>query len=394
MTNISPALIKGLITQNGTLSVSKAITDAVGSCTVSKASAIRQARDQLKTIYDSFENKDEPAVIDYSGDVTIDAYSVYYLPRNSLVPKIAIMCCAYSTVFQNLPNRLRILDLGSGTGGVVLGLLDLFHNNALSATNLDIVALDVSQEALSRQVKLVNHMGLHNSSLQCFQVDLSDPNAYIEKLLVGAPYDMVFAANILIELEEEAIDNLLKHTVPLLSDNGVIIVVESQSNYAMKQKARIAKNAKGLGLYIYYPCPPDLPCSRQGCWKWRSDAFQCPSIIVDNETLETTKIQKAHWMILCKRSCSIYDILHDKNPQLVWGVAAYGKVETEDGKQKYDYEFCTESGWYRWPIMHEKRGFLWIIESEPFKRGSIVGIKKDSKEIKEGWDIIEGFASY
>jgi len=99
-------------------------------------------------------------------------------------------------------------------------------------------------------------------------------------------------------------------------------------------------------------------------------------------------------MILCKRSCSIYDILHDKNPQLVWGVAAHGKVEIEDGKLKYDYEFCTESGWDRWPITQEKKGFLWIIESEPFKRGSIVGITKDSKEIKEGWDIIEGFASY
>lgn len=129
----------------------------------------------MKATYDSFEKKEEPTVLDYSGDVTIDAYSAYYLPRNSLVPKVAITCCAHSTAFQNLPSRLRILDLGSGTGSVVLGLLDLFRNKARSATRLAIVALDVSLEALRRQRQLVNHVGLHGSSLQCHLSEVGKP---------------------------------------------------------------------------------------------------------------------------------------------------------------------------------------------------------------------------
>ncbi|MCJ7631266.1 methyltransferase domain-containing protein [Candidatus Bathyarchaeota archaeon] len=394
MTNISPTLIRGLITQNGTLSVPQAIADAIGSCTTSEARSIREEGEQLKAKYNSFEDKEKPAVLDYSSDVTIDAYSVYYLPRNSLVPKVAIMCCSYSAAFQSLPSRLRILDLGSGTGGVGLGLLDLFHNKALLATCLDIVALDVSQEALRRQSQLVNHMGLHGSSLQCHRADLSDPKDYISKLPVGAPYDMVFAANILIELGEPTIDALLQHVVPLLSESGIVVVVESQSNYTKKQKARIAKDVKNLGLHIYYPCPPNLTCSRYSCWKWRNDEFECPSIMVHGEALETTKIQKAHWMILSKRSCSIYDILHSKNPQLVWGVAASGKVQIEEDKVKYDYEFCTENGWFPGTIEQEKNKLLWPTEDEPFKRGTIVGITWDDKEIKEGWDIVSGFVSY
>lgn len=189
-------------------------------------------------------------------------------------------------------------------------------------------------------------------------------------------------------------DALLGHVVPLLSKSGIVIIVESQSNYAKKQKARIAKNAKDLGLHIYYPCPPDLTCPRPDCWKWRIDEFECPDIMVDGEAVETTKIQKAHWMILCKRPCSIYDTFHGKNPQLIWGVAASGRVQTEDDKVKYDYEFCTESGWRRGTITQEKKGLLWLMQDEPFKRGSIVGISKDFKEIKEGWDIVAGFVSY
>lgn len=393
MTKITPELIKSIIIQNGTLFVPNSITDAIGSCVISGANAIQKEGDRLKTAYDSFEGKTTPAVVNYSGDVTIDAYSVYYLPRNTLVPKVAILCCAYNAAFQNLPNRLSVLDLGSGTGGVVLGLLDLFHNKALSGTHLDIVALDASLEALNKQGELVECVGPHESSHQCYHVDLSDP-AYQSILSIGAPYDMVFAANVFAELSEEATDALLKSVATLLSENGIIVSVESQSNYAMRQRTCIAKNAQNLGLHIYYPCPPSLTCPRSSCWKWRTDEFKCPDIMVDGESIETTKVQKAHWMILCKKSCSIYDIFHDKNPDLIWGVAAPGKVKTEDDKVEYDYEFCTESGWRRETITQEARKRLWSMQEELFNRGTIVGITDTFDEIKEGWDIVSGFVSY
>jgi len=394
MTKITPDLIKRIITQNGSLFVPESITDAIGSCLVSSDDAIREEGDKLKETYDKFATKLEPIVVDYSGDVTIDAYSVYYLPRNMLVPKVAILCCAYDAAFQNLPNRLSVLDLGSGTGAVVLGLLDLFHNKALLGIHLDIVALDSSLESLNRQSKLVEHLGIHDSSHKWQQVDLSDPVSYQSKLPMGAPYDMVFAANIFTELKEQPTDELIKCVAPLLSENGIIVSVESQSNYAMRQRARIVKTAKNLGLHMYYPCPPELSCPKRDCWMWRTDEFDCPCIMVNGQAIDTTKVHRAHWTIVCKKPCTIYDALHNKNPDLIWGIAAPYKPKFEGDKVKHGYEFCTERGRLTGTITQDQQKWMWLMRDELFDRGSVIGITADLKEIQEGWDIVSGFVSY
>lgn len=394
MTKINPALIEGIITQNGSLFVPKSSMDAIESCLVSSADAIQEAGDKLKETYDKFETKREPIVVDYSDDVTIDAYSVYYLPRNTLVPKIAILCCAYDAAFQNLPNQLSVLDLGSGTGAVVMGLLDLFHNKALLGTHLDIVALDSSLESLNRQRKLVEHMSLQDFSHKWWQVDLSDPVSYQSELSMGAPYDMVFAANIFTELKEQPTDVLIQCVAPLLSENGIIVSVESQSNYAMRQRARIVKTLKNLGLHVYYPCPPELSCPKRDCWMWRTDEFDCSCIMVNGQAIDTTKVHRAHWTIVCKKPCTIYDAFHNKNPDLIWGIAAPYRPKIEGDKVKHGYEFCTEKGRYTGTITQDQKKWMWLMRDELFHRGSVIGITADFKEIHEGWDIVSGFISY
>lgn len=394
MTKITPELIKSIITQNGTLFVPESITDAIGSCVISDSDAIQGEYDNLTEKYRRFAEKLEPLAVDYSRSTTIDTYSVYYLPRNTLVPKVAVLCCAYHPSLQKLPDRLSVLDLGSGTGGVVLGLLDLFRNKLLSRTHLDIVALDSSSEALKRQIQLVEGIGLHGSSLQCYQVDLSDSKAYKSELSIGAPYDMVFAANIFAEMDAQVADAILKHVVPLISETSIVVNVESQSNPAMKQRPYIVKAAKRLGLYVYYPCPPELLCPKAECWNWRTDEFDCPNIMVNEEAIETIKVHKAHWTILCKKPCTIYEMFHDKNADLIWGVAAPYKPKFEGDKVEHGYEFCTEKGRYTGKITQDKGKWLWLMQDELFKRGSIIGITDTLDEIKEGWDIVSGFVSY
>lgn len=395
MTNITPGLVKKLITDaSGKLFVPETITNAIGSCVFSDVDVVEQKGDWLKTLYDSYQTKMEPMSVDYSGDGTMDAYSVYYLPRNTLVPKVAILCCAYHPAFQQLPNILRVLDLGSGTGGVILGLLDLFQNKALSGTRLHIIAVDSSLQALTRQRLLVEKIGLNSSSLEQHQVDLSDSRSYQSKLLVGAPYDMVFAANILTELEPDKGDALFEHIASLLSDNGVIISVEAQRNYVMRQRVRMAKNAQQVSLHIYYPCPPNVVCSQSRCWMWRKDEFECPHIMVKGNPVESTNIQIAHWMILCTKACSIYDVLCNHNPELIWAVAAPYRPKFEGDKVKHGYEFCTEKGRYTGTITQDQEKWMWLMRDELFDRGSVIGITADLKEIPEGWDIVSGFVSY
>lgn len=395
MTNITPSIVKKLIADaSGKLFVPETITNAIGSCVFSDVDVVEQQGDWLKTLYDSYQTKIEPISVDYSGDGTVDAYSVYYLPRNTLVPKVAILCCAYHPALQQLPNILRVLDLGSGTGGVILGLLDLFQNKALSGTRLHIVAADSSLQALTRQRLLVENLGLNNSSLEQHQVDLSDSRSCQSKLLVGAPYDMIFAANLLTELEPDKGDALFEHIASLLSDNGVIISVEAQRNYIMRQRVRMAKQAQQTGLHIYYPCPPNAVCSQSRCWMWRKDEFECPHIMVKGNPVESTNIQIAHWMILCTKACSIYDVLCNHNPELIWAVAAPYKPRVEGDKVKHTYEFCTEGGQRTGIVAQDKNEWAFSFAEELFKRGSIIGFTKDFKGIEEGWDIVSGFVSY
>jgi len=390
MVRITPDLIKGLITRNGNLYVPEYICDAIGSCVVSDPVVVQKEGERLKALYESYQTKLEPIKTSYLEDATIDAYSIYYLPRNTLVPKLALLVCAYHRTFQALPNKLRVLDLGSGTGGVILGLLDLFQNEPLSKISLDITAVDSSPGSLQRQRQLVNCVA-PDSSVRCIEADLTSPKDYRPKLSTGTPYDMVFAANILTELEEPVIFILLQDVAGLLSENGLLISVESARDYTGQQFSRINKNAVGLGLNIYYPCPPQFSCQKPKCWMWREDEFECPDISVSNESVATTTVQKAYWLILCKQSCSVFDMLLERNPTYTWGIKAHiGKERTTEDKVEQEYEVCTPEGLRKLVHKRGKDQLFVLLESEPHKRGSFIGWTADFSVV-ETWDPISGF---
>jgi SAM-dependent methyltransferase len=384
MIKITPGLIRPLITKDNELFIPESITRAISSSVVSSPNIIQEEGERLKKLYKEHETKNEPMKIDYLGDITIDAYSVYYLPRNSLIPKVSILCCAYSEVLCNLPNKLRVLDLGSGTGGVVLGLLDLFNNTALTSTRLIITSLDVSQDALVRQNQLAKNINLKNSSLECYQGNLSRPETYRDKITANAPFDMVYAANLFSELRPHDIDSLLKEVIPLLSETGIFINVEPHGEYIKNQRPRIAKMALTLGLHIYYPCPVHIPCPKTQCWMWREDNFECPDILSGGEILQTTKVQKAHWTIFSRQPCSIHDYLRTKNPKLTWSVKAPKyRHRFEKTKIIQRIELCGHHD------IDYERDFssMIILSPEPYKRGSFIGYSDDFSEI-EFWDII------
>jgi hypothetical protein len=198
---------------------------------------------------------------------------------------------------------------------------------------------------------------------------------------------------VLTELDEQAIDVLIEYVVSLLADDGILISVEAHRNYVMRQRARVAKKAASLGLNIYHPCPPGLTCPKDDCWMWSEDQFRCHDIIVRGNLLKPTRIQKANWMILCKKPCSIYHIFNEKNPQLVWGVAAPGtKSPTcKENKARQSYEFCAETGLVQGVITSGIGRYRSLPQEELFKRGEIVGLTGDCKRITIEWDIVPGF---
>jgi hypothetical protein len=268
--------------------------------------------------------------------------------------------------------------------------LDLFENEKFQNIHLDLLSVDHHDETLTRQKKLVERMDFPRASHKYRKVDLAYLSSYEQILAENAPYNMIFAGNVLAELGNTAVNTLIGNITPLLAPRGLMISVESQSNAAKSQRVLIRRKAEESGLYTFYPCPPKLSCAGPDCWKWRTDEFECEDIIIGDIHVDTVKKQTAHWTIYSKDSNSIYDVLHKTDPNLEWGVAAPVKTETEDnGRIKYHYEFCTESGKKTGTYTLDLSQALWL-QKEPVRRGSIVGIDK-AGNIVNGWDIVSGF---
>ena len=70
--------------------------------------------------YQQYRTSNVPAVIDYKGSLTLDAYTAFYFSRNFCIPFIGLRDLVYHRLFQNIPSEIKVLDIGSGTGAVVL----------------------------------------------------------------------------------------------------------------------------------------------------------------------------------------------------------------------------------------------------------------------------------
>ncbi len=387
MTKINPDLVRNIITVDNELTVPKVITGIIANNLKTEAGEIIAEGEKLKKEYDSYQRLNVPAVISYVGESRIDAYTVYYLPRNTLIPKIAILYCSYHEAFQNIPDKIRVLDIGSGTGGVIIGLLDMFNNEELQGTQLDILAVDDSAEGLIRQKELVRDIGLNNSTHRTIRVDVHDLQAYENIITQNAPYDIIFIANVFAELSVDAIDNILRIASNTLSEQGIIVNVEPHSTYIMNQKVRIAKMVGQLELNIYLPCPPEYECTQPDCWIWRNDGFECSTIDVGGNVLLPTDVQKAFWTILSKQPYSIHEALNRINPSLSWGVigSRYKKRVTEEEVQQ-DYQVCRCDGHKFITDKKRKKGKLPSLY-EPYKRGAFIGYTDDYSTV-EFWDIL------
>lgn len=401
MASIDPNEIRRLIAPNGTLFIPNSITSAIEKCIVSGIEDIEEKRENLKDTYKYYTaiEKWKPISCGYESTATLDAYSAYYVPRYTLVPKIAMLYLAHCPAFQELPDRLRVLDLGSGTGAVVLGLLDLFKETALHNVALHIRAVDRSERALAWQEKL--HDGWNKSQKltpnqwDLISADLSDPRDYKRKLSNGGLYDLVFCSSLLTELGESAIVALLQHAATLLSDNGVIVIAEAQRDYIKKQMVRIAKTSSELELHIYYPCPAGRGCHKplgEGCWMWSDDEIQPANIAVGDSYMAVSKELVASWMILYKKPHSIYDALRaqDRNQGLTWGVTGHDPRQdsSNNGTKSECYEICTSGGKERRYCRVPRNRRLWI-PGDLIKRGSLIGYTDGCPEFNM-WDVIGG----
>ena len=349
--------IENRIFKDHILILPDSVRDGIGRCLASSTSEIENAKTYLSNSY--MKDFWSPPDVRYESDATIDAYTIDYLPRNFFIPRIAFRDLALCRKAVRFNEIIRILDIGSGTGAVSLGTFELFSSKPLSDLSIYFFALDSSVSALKRQVSILKESGLlfKRNTFMYKPVDLSDVSKVQRILSSRDPWDIIFSANFMSELDSKTQRKLVPILAENLSKNGSIIIAEPAQNRGRKVPSDISKLAQEVGLTVYYPCAEDTECLKPQCWNWREYQIGYIKHLLRNGRciLFSDKSLLISMLILNKNEATIFDPFRAKHPDLKWGIIAPVKKFGE-------YELCS---------------LRFIVE--PYKyysRGSIIGCKE------------------
>ena len=375
MSTLSSQIIENACMFNGQFTVPENIKIAIEQCIVTDDQGlIIEEYHRLLEEYKRYRQLMIPAKIDYHGDLTIDAYTTFYLPRNIVIPWIVMRDISLHSRFRILPEKLNILDLGSGTGAIVLGLLHIFHSKAFSTTQINIVSVDYFPEALKRQRELVKAAGFPLSGIHCIEADLNNFDDYIDNIGEHGPYDFVFMGNCVTEIKKEAAKNIVTQIPEFLTDNGVVIIAEAQRSYIKSMIGILARLSNSVGLSVFYPCPK-YTCGSDGwCWVWRTHDYDFPDMRIAGQPLEEYPREDLvlSWLILTKKKISLYRYFRKNNPHLFFGPIAQEKSwDNERGRRIENYGICTGED-----VRTFKKDYQVSLD---YSRGSIVGLAEEGK---------------
>lgn len=349
--------ISKIIFRNGVLFIPRCIDHAIEQTVENDADDVNTAGEELMETYGPLY---APIKFDYDRSAVIDAYSVFYTRRNVIIPRIALRDIVLNSKLQNFPPRIRVLDLGSGTGAIVLGLIELFQHTPLNGVSVEIDAVDISSKILTRLKRLLQAARLMPRSIVTINQDITDTVSLTRKLVNRGKYDFIFAANLFGELTNQEAVKILKCIVPLLSDKGMIFIINPPKDPFIKMMPELIEKATQANLTVYYPCPPNKSHSCDECWFWREYEYDKGILKVKGRLMSGGYREQliASWLIFSKKPYTIYDDFITQYPNLDWGpFSIFGSDSTT-----CDSEVCISSG-----IRNRLR------VGKSIKRGSIIG---------------------
>ena len=273
------------------------------------------------------------------------AYLSYYLPSN--VPKIHLALKELSLQPESMlaKERLRILDVGSGPGSAMLGVLEFFARRE-NPSFLEFTAVDHVAENLKDLAALyASYQGRCGLDASLHTVKTS-----IEKVepLLNGHYDLIILSNVLNELfhhdedrTAKRIDILHQFLRRFLSHDGSLIIIEPALHDTSREMLLVRDGLVAQGFHVYSPCLMNENCPalvNPKDWCHEDVPWEPPAVIQDIDELAGLRKDslKFSYMVVRKDGLSLAD---------VYGADAFRVVsEPLVSKGKIEFYLCGKGG--------------------------------------------------
>jgi len=299
---------QNLVTRNGNAYIAE------------KAALVSQISEGLTKSRNSF------LASEYLKDKKIrEAYLLYYMTTNMLKVIQPLRELALFDFFER--ESLKVLDLGTGTGAAVWGLLS-YLREVRKSTLLDITLSDSLDKNLGEAqnfskflispISHLGHIGLIRPILSFQKFDLQKLNEISSKIKKGAPYQLITMMNVLNELDEGNDRALLEMLTSLLDEHGAIIMIEPATRLESRRLLRFRDIATANGTTVFSPCTRQVGCpalTQEDNWCHNELDWERPAFIkaIDDITGNLRLSLKSTFIILRKDGVTLSDSLKEKN---------------------------------------------------------------------------------
>ena len=274
-----------------------------------------------------------------------DAYLAYFLPSN--LAKIHVPLAELLLHPAAMPDagRLKVLDLGSGPGTSLFGLLEFF-GAAEHKPVLDCIAVDQVAENLALAELLF--AGYRERSAVTASLKTICGNVEHAAGLQGGPFHLIVLSNVLNELFAQDPDRTVKRLSylrdvlkDLLIENGSCIIIEPALRETSRDLLEVRDGLAAEGTAVYGPCLRRGNCpalANPKDWCHEDIPWDPPELIreLDQKTGLRKDSLKFSWLVLRKDGKALSDIY----PQNVFRVVSEPLVS----KGKCEFYLCGRDG--------------------------------------------------
>jgi ribosomal protein RSM22 (predicted rRNA methylase) len=247
-----------------------------------------------------------------------EAYNAYFLPVNIRKVRMPLQELALHPNEPLSKERLRILDIGSGPGSALLGVMEFFSGQK-KRPRLEIIALDQVVGNLRAAEEFFissrDRSGL-DAELRTVQADIGNAER-----LFSERFDLILLSNVLNELFFQQEDRLVKRVAllsrllnNLLVDDGSCVIIEPALRETSREMLEVKDELIGSGLHVYSPCLEQGKCpalDNPKDWCHEDLAWDPPEIIQEIDQLIGLKKDslKFSYLVLRKDALSLADVL-------------------------------------------------------------------------------------